>query len=96
MRGGNGYMEDRVNSRVVRNAHLGALWEGISNIDALDVTTHPRFPGNSVVSDKTSATEPLPSKENSHEAAMNQWHDKLPTCSTTQRALSCSRVSVSR
>lgn len=39
MRGGNGYIEDRVNSRLVRNAHLGVLWEGISNINALDVTT---------------------------------------------------------
>ena len=39
VRGGNGYIEDWVNSRLVRDAHLGVLWEGTSNINALDVTT---------------------------------------------------------
>ncbi|MAL80313.1 MAG: DNA alkylation response protein [Sneathiella sp.] len=39
MRGGNGYIEDWVNARLVRDAHLGVLWEGTSNINALDVTT---------------------------------------------------------
>ena len=39
IRGGNGYIEDWVNSRLVRDAHLGVLWEGTSNINALDVTT---------------------------------------------------------
>ncbi len=37
-RGGNGYIEDWVNSRLVRDAHLGVLWEGTSSINALDVT----------------------------------------------------------
>lgn len=36
-RGGNGYIEDWVNSRLVRDAHIGVLWEGTSNINALDV-----------------------------------------------------------
>ena len=36
MRGGNGYIEDFVNARLVRDAHLGVLWEGTSNIAALD------------------------------------------------------------
>lgn len=36
-RGGNGYIEDWVNARLVRDAHLGVLWEGTSNINALDV-----------------------------------------------------------
>lgn len=35
-RGGNGYIEDWPNSRLVRDAHLGLLWEGTSNINALD------------------------------------------------------------
>ncbi len=38
-RGGNGYIEDWVNARLVRDAHLGVLWEGTSNINALDVVT---------------------------------------------------------
>jgi acyl-CoA dehydrogenase len=37
MRGGNGYIEDFVNARLVRDAHVGVLWEGTSNIAALDV-----------------------------------------------------------
>lgn len=39
MRGGNGYIEDWVNARLVRDAHLGVLWEGTSNINALDVVS---------------------------------------------------------
>ncbi|WP_340151843.1 acyl-CoA dehydrogenase family protein [uncultured Sneathiella sp.] len=39
VRGGNGYIEDWVNPRLVRDAHLGVLWEGTSNINSLDVTT---------------------------------------------------------
>src|SRR5690606_23445937 len=35
-RGGNGYIEDWPNARLVRDAHLGLLWEGTSNISALD------------------------------------------------------------
>ena len=35
-RGGNGYIEDFVNARLVRDAHLGVIWEGTSNISALD------------------------------------------------------------
>jgi len=36
-RGGNGYIENFVNARLVRDAHLGVLWEGTSNINALDI-----------------------------------------------------------
>jgi acyl-CoA dehydrogenase len=35
-RGGNGYIEDWPNARLVRDAHLGLLWEGTSNINSLD------------------------------------------------------------
>jgi hypothetical protein len=38
-RGGNGYIEDWANARLVRDGHLGVLWEGTSNINALDVIT---------------------------------------------------------
>jgi acyl-CoA dehydrogenase len=39
VRGGNGYIEDWVNARLVRDAQVGLLWEGTSNINALDVIT---------------------------------------------------------
>lgn len=39
VRGGNGYIEDWINPRLVRDAHLGVLWEGTSNINALDAVT---------------------------------------------------------
>jgi acyl-CoA dehydrogenase len=37
VRGGNGYIEDFVEPRLVRDAHLGSIWEGASNVVALDV-----------------------------------------------------------
>jgi len=36
VRGGNGYIEEWVNARLVRDAQVGLLWEGTSNINALD------------------------------------------------------------
>ena len=36
-RGGNGYIEEWVNSKLVRDAHIGVLWEGTSNINAIDL-----------------------------------------------------------
>ena len=38
VRGGNGFIEDWVNPKLVRDAMTGVLWEGTSNINALDVT----------------------------------------------------------
>ena len=38
-RGGNVFIENWVNARLVRDAHVGVLWEGTSSINALDVTT---------------------------------------------------------
>jgi acyl-CoA dehydrogenase len=37
MRGGNGYIEDWANAKLVRDAHLGLLWEGTSSVNALDI-----------------------------------------------------------
>ncbi len=37
MRGGIGYVEEWINPRLVRDAHLGSIWEGTSNIVALDI-----------------------------------------------------------
>jgi len=39
VRGGNGYIGDWINEKLVRDSHLGVLWEGTSNINALDITT---------------------------------------------------------
>ena len=36
IRGGIGYIEEFVNPRLLRDAHLGSIWEGTSNIVALD------------------------------------------------------------
>jgi len=36
MRGGNGYIEDFVEPRLVRDCHLGSIWEGTSSIVAED------------------------------------------------------------
>jgi len=36
MRGGNGYVEDFVEARLVRDSHLGSLWEGTSSLLAED------------------------------------------------------------
>jgi acyl-CoA dehydrogenase len=37
MRGGSGYIEDWANAKLIRDAHLGLLWEGTSSINALDI-----------------------------------------------------------
>lgn len=37
VRGGNGYIEEWVNPRLLRDAYLGAIWEGATNVVALDV-----------------------------------------------------------
>jgi acyl-CoA dehydrogenase len=37
VRGGCGYIEEWINPRLLRDAHLGSIWEGTSNIIALDV-----------------------------------------------------------
>src|SRR6202795_3488337 len=39
VRGGNGYIKEWVQARLVRDAHIGVLWEGTSNINALDIVT---------------------------------------------------------
>jgi alkylation response protein AidB-like acyl-CoA dehydrogenase len=37
VRGGNGYVEEWVNARLLRDSYLGAIWEGQTNVVALDV-----------------------------------------------------------
>jgi hypothetical protein len=37
VRGGNGYIEEWVNAKLVRDSFLGSIWEGAENVVALDV-----------------------------------------------------------
>jgi acyl-CoA dehydrogenase len=37
VRGGSGYIEEWSDARVLRDSHLGSIWEGTSNVVALDV-----------------------------------------------------------
>ncbi|MGH7353239.1 MAG: acyl-CoA dehydrogenase family protein, partial [Candidatus Rokuibacteriota bacterium] len=37
VRGGNGYVEEWPNARLLRDSYLGAIWEGAQNVVALDV-----------------------------------------------------------
>lgn len=46
VRGGCGYIEEWSDPRVVRDAHLGSIWEGTSNIVALDVIRAIRREGS--------------------------------------------------
>lgn len=45
-RGGSGYIEEWSDARVVRDAHLGSIWEGTSNVVALDVKRAIRREGS--------------------------------------------------
>ncbi|WP_138843161.1 acyl-CoA dehydrogenase family protein [Rhodococcus pyridinivorans] len=45
IRGGSGYIEDRVFARLVRDSLLGSIWEGSSNVIALDVLRSMRKSG---------------------------------------------------
>jgi len=46
VRGGCGYIEEWSDARLVRDAHLGSIWEGTSNIVALDVLRAVRREGS--------------------------------------------------
>ena len=45
VRGGCGYIEEFSDARILRDAHLGSIWEGTSNIIALDVMRAARREG---------------------------------------------------
>jgi len=46
VRGGVGYIEEWADPRLVRDSHLGSIWEGTSNIVALDVLRAARREGS--------------------------------------------------
>lgn len=67
VRGGVGYIEEWSDPRLVRDSHLGSIWEGTSNIVALDIArAHTR----------ESALEPLSDYLNS---LLNECADRLPS-----------------
>jgi alkylation response protein AidB-like acyl-CoA dehydrogenase len=45
LRGGSGYIEEWIEPRLLRDAHLGSIWEGTSNVVALDVLRAARKEG---------------------------------------------------
>ncbi|GAA1928586.1 hypothetical protein GCM10009837_62750 [Streptomyces durmitorensis] len=60
IRGGNGYIEDWVNPRLVRDAHLGSIWEGSSNVIALDVLRcMRRFGSHRILADTYGDRDPV-------------------------------------
>jgi len=66
VRGGCGYIEDFPDARLVRDAHLGSIWEGTSNIVALDVLRAGQREGSLEALEahlaglRDATTEPLP------------------------------------
>lgn len=76
VRGGLGYIDDWVNPRLVRDAQAGLLWEGTSNINALDVVTRAVR--------KVGAEKPLLaaiSERLKHEAIPSSLRDRLASAS---------------
>ncbi len=49
VRGGCGYIEEWPDARLLRDAHLGSIWEGTSNVVALDVVRAARREGSAEV-----------------------------------------------
>ena len=65
VRGGCGYIEEWPDARLLRDAHLGSIWEGTSNIVALDVLRAiarddclPVLEGHATTMLKTAALDP--------------------------------------
>lgn len=73
VRGGCGYIEEWGDPRIVRDAHLGSIWEGTSNIVALDVM-------RAIVREKA-----LPVWRQHMEALMasTPWHAEVRACLQT-------------
>ena len=71
VRGGCGYIEEWSDARVLRDAHLGSIWEGTSNIVALDVARGIRREAtldalSSYLDDLLSAPQPAPADARAH------------------------------
>jgi alkylation response protein AidB-like acyl-CoA dehydrogenase len=82
MRGGIGYVEEWANPRLVRDAHLGSIWEGAGNVVAIDVVQRAirrhacHEPFIAAVRAKLDEATDVPE---SHLAALRQALDKAGT-----------------
>jgi acyl-CoA dehydrogenase len=63
-RGGDGYVEEWVNPRLVRETHLGSIWEGTTNVVQLDVLRTMRRDGThrDLLADLRRRAEALPER----------------------------------
>jgi acyl-CoA dehydrogenase len=73
MRGGAGYIEEFAPARLLRDAHLGSIWEGTSNIVALDALT--RAVGRHHA--ETALGAELHARLNESAAIPQGWRDRL-------------------
>jgi acyl-CoA dehydrogenase len=84
IRGGCGYIEEWSDPRLVRDAHLGSIWEGTSNIVALDVMRAMRR-DHSLVALKQHLQQQLSSIQSSEASAFQEAFNK--TVNTAERWL---------
>jgi acyl-CoA dehydrogenase len=82
VRGGCGYIEDFSDARLLRDAHLGSIWEGTSNIVALDV----------VRAIKREGSLPLLKSHLTHLLAATRLHTNARTVFESLLARICSRA----
>ena len=75
MRGGIGYIEEFATARLLRDAHLGSIWEGTGNIVALDALT--RAVGRHGAEQALGAD--LHARLDEAAAAPQAWRDRLRT-----------------
>jgi alkylation response protein AidB-like acyl-CoA dehydrogenase len=73
MRGGTGYVEEFANARLLRDAHLGSIWEGTGNIVALDALK--RAVGRHGAESALAAD--LHARLNDSTAVPRAWRDRL-------------------
>lgn len=79
IRGGNGYIEDFPYARLVRDSYLGSIWEGSSNVIALDVLRClKKFGSHKIVADamraKLSELENTDCSPGAH-SLLEVWND---------------------
>ncbi len=90
MRGGIGYIEEFIPPRLLRDAHLGSIWEGTGNIVALDALTRAvgRHGAETVFAADTHA------RIDDAPTAPQHWRDRLHVM--TDRAVTFAREVASR
>lgn len=81
-RGGCGYIEDFVNPRLVKDALLGSIWEGTSNIIAIDVVRRAirrQNCLNQLVELLNSKIAEMDDVSGSYRSILSDWVEKVPT-----------------